>query len=100
MSHKAGSSALSRPPISFATALTRSTVARSSVSGIVKNCGACGSIAPPITLDCTRYLLSRGRIAATSRRTIVPYPDHEPLEILSARGLREDRAASGEQLPG
>ena len=40
-----------RLPISCATSLTRATVALSSVSGIVKNCGAWGSIAPPITLD-------------------------------------------------
>ena len=51
MIHKSGFSALRRPPISCATSLTFATVVGSSVSGIVKNCGAWGSIAPPITFD-------------------------------------------------
>jgi len=51
MIQRSGAIALSLAPISAATILTRSTVARSSVSGIMKNCGACGSIAPPIMLD-------------------------------------------------
>src|ERR1700731_444931 len=51
MIQRSGSSARSRSPISAATVRTRSTLVLSSVSGIVKNCGAWGSIAPPITLD-------------------------------------------------
>src|SRR5271168_2676871 len=57
MIHKSGFSALRRPPISCATSLTFATVVGSSVSGIVKNCGAWGSIAPPITLDSIAPLL-------------------------------------------
>jgi hypothetical protein len=56
MIHRSGRSARNRVPISAAAALTRSTVLRSSVSGIVKNCGACGSIAPPITLDVITFV--------------------------------------------
>jgi len=40
MIHRSGRSARNRVPISAAAALIRSTVLRSSVSGIVKNCGA------------------------------------------------------------
>jgi hypothetical protein len=44
-----GSSARRRRPISAATSRTRATTALSSVSGRVKNWGAWGSMAPPIT---------------------------------------------------
>jgi len=37
--------------------------ALSSVSGMVKNWGACGSIAPPITVDIMIALLCRNHIA-------------------------------------
>jgi len=40
MIHRSGRRARNRVPISAAAVLTRSTVSRSSVSGIVKNCGA------------------------------------------------------------
>ena len=39
----------------------------SSVSGMVKNCGACGSIAPPITVDIMAFLLVRRAIGADAR---------------------------------
>src|SRR5215467_15342479 len=51
MIHRSGSSARSRLPMSAATSRTRATTALSSVSGMVKNWGAWGSIAPPITVD-------------------------------------------------
>ena len=38
-------------PMSAATSRTCATTALSSVSGMVKNCGAWGSMAPPITVD-------------------------------------------------
>ena len=53
MIHRSGVIALRLVPISAAVAFTRPTVSRSSVSGIVKNCGAWGSIAPPITVEFT-----------------------------------------------
>jgi NAD(P)-dependent dehydrogenase (short-subunit alcohol dehydrogenase family) len=49
--------------------LTRATVLRSSVSGIVKNCGACGSIAPPITLDFIALPSNRSTIHAMALHT-------------------------------
>jgi hypothetical protein len=49
--------------------LTRSTVSRSSVSGIVKNYGACGSIAPPITLDIIALPPNRSTLHAMSPHT-------------------------------
>jgi hypothetical protein len=51
MIRRSGFRAFSRAPMSAATARTRSTLALSSVSGMVKNWGACGSIVPPITVD-------------------------------------------------
>src|SRR3989442_15852487 len=51
MIQRSGSSARSFLPMSAATARTCSTLVLSSVSGIVKNWGAWGSIAPPITVD-------------------------------------------------
>src|SRR6266568_614742 len=51
MIQRSGLSARSRSPISAATARTCSTFALSSVSGMVKNCGACGSMAPPTTVE-------------------------------------------------
>src|SRR5262245_47000961 len=52
MIQRSGLSARSRLPMSAATSRTFATTALSSVSGRVKNWGACGSIAPPITVDC------------------------------------------------
>src|SRR5690348_13664411 len=49
MIQKSGLSAASRPPTSPRPARTRSTIALSSVSGSEKNCGACGTRAPPRT---------------------------------------------------
>src|SRR5947209_13156613 len=51
MIQRSGSSTRRRLPISAATSRTCATSALSSVSGIVKNWGACGSMAPPITVD-------------------------------------------------
>src|SRR5262249_25083272 len=51
-------------PISAATLRTFSTLALSSVSGIVKNWGAWGSIAPPITVDCMVQTPSRDKAIA------------------------------------
>src|ERR1700733_10194031 len=48
-SHKSGCSAASRSPTLPMAVRTRSTVALSSVSGSEKNCGACGTSAPPRT---------------------------------------------------
>src|SRR5215813_3719302 len=59
MIQRSGLSARSRSPMSAATARTCSTFALSSVSGMVKNCGACGSIAPPMTVDVMAPLLMR-----------------------------------------
>jgi len=44
------------------------TTALSSVSGIVKNCSACGSMAPPITVDMVALLLCRKNIASGMRQ--------------------------------
>src|SRR5579863_9324583 len=63
MIHRSGSSASSLLPTSAATARTCATSALSSVSGMVKNCGACGSMAPPITVDIMANLLCRKAIA-------------------------------------
>jgi hypothetical protein len=49
--HKSGLSACNLRPISAATSRTCATSVLSSVSGMVKNCGACGSMAPPTTVD-------------------------------------------------
>src|SRR5262249_45103795 len=57
MIQRSGLSARSRSPISAATARTCSTFALSSVSGMVKNCGACGSMAPPTTVEIINPLL-------------------------------------------
>src|SRR5438874_1093613 len=51
MIQRSGSSARKRLPMSAATSRTWATSFLSSVSGIVKNWGACGSMAPPITVD-------------------------------------------------
>src|SRR5947207_1769445 len=51
MIQRSGLSARSRLPISAATSLTCSMFFLSSVSGMVKNCGAWGSMAPPMTVD-------------------------------------------------
>src|SRR3954447_24482721 len=58
MIQRSGSSARSFAPISAATARTCSTLALSSVSGIVKNWGAWGSMAPPTTVDLIDDLLA------------------------------------------
>src|SRR5712691_8586941 len=57
MIQRSGSSALSLLPRSAATSRTCATSFLSSVSGMVKNWGACGSIAPPITVDIMAFLL-------------------------------------------
>ena len=57
MIHRSGFIALSLSPISRATARTFSTFALSSVSGMVKNCGAWGNIAPPMTVETIALLL-------------------------------------------
>src|SRR5580704_17587671 len=57
MIQRSGFIALSLSPISRATARTRSTFALSSVSGMVKNCGAWGNIAPPMTVETMALLL-------------------------------------------
>jgi len=49
MIQRSGSSARKRLPISAAISRTCATSALSSVSGIVKNWGACGNMAPPTT---------------------------------------------------
>src|ERR1700742_618210 len=59
MIHRSGSSALRLRPMSAATLRTCSTTRLSSVSGSVKNCGACGSMAPPTTVDFIERLLGR-----------------------------------------
>ena len=66
MIQRSGLSARSLFPTSAATCRTCSTVALSSVSGIVKNWGAWGSMAPPITVDVMITLLSD--------RTLSPLP--------------------------
>src|ERR1700722_16850048 len=63
MIHRSGLSARSLSPTSAATSRTWATNALSSVSGIVKNCGAWGSMAPPITVDIMVDLLCRETIA-------------------------------------
>src|ERR1700749_2681802 len=70
MIHRSGFIARSLSPISRATARTRSTFALSSVSGMVKNCGAWGSIAPPITVEIIVSLLAsaRGRFSRIAPR--------------------------------
>ena len=64
MIQRSGFSAFSFAPMSAATARTRATVALSSVSGMVKNCGACGSSAPPTTVEIMVFSLSLRRTAA------------------------------------
>src|SRR6516165_12469869 len=61
MIQRSGSSARSFLPISAATSRTCSTTFLSSVSGMVKNWGAWGSMAPPITVDIMVFLLDRSR---------------------------------------
>src|SRR5882724_67595 len=51
MIQRSGSSMRRRLPMSAAISRTCATSFLSSVSGIVKNWGACGSMAPPITVD-------------------------------------------------
>src|SRR5215210_188380 len=51
MIQRSGLSARNFSPISAATSRTCWTTFLSSVSGMVKNCGACGSIAPPTIVD-------------------------------------------------
>src|SRR6516162_11795719 len=63
MIQRLGLSARNRRPISAATSRTCATTVLSSVSGMVKNCGACGSMAPPITVDIMASLLCRKNIA-------------------------------------
>src|SRR5580692_3720564 len=63
MIQRSGLSARRRLPRSAATSRTWATSALSSVSGMVKNCGACGSMAPPITVDIMVVLLGREAIA-------------------------------------
>src|SRR6202044_1903178 len=63
MIQRSGSSARSLLPTSAATSRTWATSALSSVSGMVKNCGAWGSMAPPITADIMVGLLGREGIA-------------------------------------
>src|SRR5271156_4092084 len=58
MIQRSGFIALSLSPISRATARTFSAFALSSVSGMVKNCGAWGSIAPPMTVETMALLLA------------------------------------------
>src|SRR5258708_28005361 len=53
--------------ISAAAVLACSTLVLSSVSGIVKNCGAWGSIAPPITVDIMVVLLVHAKISLKPR---------------------------------
>src|SRR5262245_54954 len=76
MIQRSGLSARSRRPTSAATARTCSTLALSSVSGMVKNCGAWGSIAPPMTVDimapllvCRERYRSNGPPTSTRRST-------------------------------
>src|SRR5258707_2783851 len=59
MIHRSGSSARNLLPTSAATSRTWATSVLSSVSGMVKNCGAWGSMAPPITVDIMVVLLVR-----------------------------------------
>src|SRR5579864_4384147 len=68
MIHRSGSSARSRLPTSAATSRTWATSALSSVSGMVKNCGAWGSMAPPITVDIMVVLLGGKGIAQGEER--------------------------------
>ena len=67
MIQRSGLSARSFLPMSAATSRTCSTFFLSSVSGMVKNCGACGSIAPPITVDIMVVLLPFRRGQAGAR---------------------------------
>jgi hypothetical protein len=68
MIQRSGSSARSRLPMSAATSRTWATSALSSVSGMVKNCGACGSMAPPMTVDIMVGLLFRKNIARSAQQ--------------------------------
>jgi hypothetical protein len=70
---RSGLSARSRRPISAATSRTCVTTALSSVSGMVKNCGACGSMAPPITVDIMAFLLCRKNILRGKPQQGDPY---------------------------
>src|SRR3954453_18713109 len=66
MIQRSGLSARSRSPISAATSRTRSTTFLSSVSGIVKNCGAWGSIAPPTMVEFMDFSLAGESIAQSA----------------------------------
>src|SRR5215472_19195073 len=67
MIHRSGLSARSLLPMSAATSRTCATTALSSVSGMVKNWGACGSMAPPTTVDIIGLLLDLGAASAGAR---------------------------------
>src|SRR6478735_11916188 len=77
MIQRSGLSARSRSPMSAATSRTRSTTFLSSVSGIVKNCGAWGSMAPPTTVEFMDFSLARESIAQSAGQQV---------EGLSVRG--------------
>src|SRR5215471_7122601 len=75
MIHSSGISARKRLPMSAATSRTRAMTALSSVSGMVKNWGACGSMAPPITVEIMIVLLCRKQYRlgwGTTRRWLRP----------------------------
>src|SRR6516165_3187292 len=87
MIQRSGRSARSLLPTSAATARTCSTFFLSSVSGIVKNCGAWGSMAPPITVDIMVVLLGPSARRPISLSKISPphrgnkavlYPQAQP----------------------
>src|SRR5215472_18119632 len=68
MIQRSGLSSRSLRPMSAATSQTFATTALSSVSGMVKNCGAWGSMAPPITVDIMAFLLGAEAIAQGEER--------------------------------
>ena len=63
--------------MSAATSRTCATRSLSSVSGMVKNCGAWGSIAPPMTVDRMAHLLSHltSAVIMLHRRKIRKYAE-------------------------
>src|SRR5262249_38207493 len=76
MIQRSGSNARSFLPMSAATSRTCSTTFLASVSGRVKNGGAWGSLAPPITVDIMTFLLGRSRCGQARAHQVASQPEN------------------------
>src|SRR3954466_3531538 len=111
MIQRSGLSALRRSPISRPTFWTASIVSFGSVSGCVKNCGACGSIAPPMIMEWLMWALSRSGGQGGFVQLVGGVPDRARNALVSGAAaqvaahrladlaVREVRLAA-EQVPG